>query len=118
VAAGLVDGFAEARPRSTSTRTQKGLALLNVLTEVEADDAESDLLVPRAATTTGRARVAEFLHNLELDGALGQVAGTVDDDAEGDDFGVAILDPVVGDRTFLSPAPVLAVDGVWEVPFD
>lgn len=57
-----------------------GLALIHVLTKVEADVAQSDLLIAGDAATVGGS--SELLDNLELDGALCQVVITVDGDAD------------------------------------
>lgn len=107
---GLFKGqFAKTGPHTTGVGTQQSLTLLNILAQIDADDAESDLLLSCAPTAACCAWIAELLSDFELDGALGEVPAAVDNDAEGDYLGIAIFDTVVGDGTFLGPSPVLAM---------
>lgn len=98
-----------------SAIAEDGLAFFDVLAEIDADDAECDLLFPDIGGTVAG---VEFLEDFKLDPTLGEVGKLINGYAEGDDFAVDVLDPVVGNGTFRCPAAVLLVDAVWEMPFD
>lgn len=86
----------------------EGLALLDVLAQVQSDDAEGDLLGE-----------GKLLEDLELDGVLGQVVGAVDRDAHlGYVLAEAVVHAVVDDAAFGGAAAVVGVHGVREVPLD
>lgn len=106
---GSVSGASRPVPRVS----YHSLALLDVLAQVEGQLAQGDALLP-GPDPRGR----EFLQDLELDDAFGQVVCLVDGDAHGEDLGVVVLDAVVCDGALAGAAAVLAMDGVWQVPFD
>ena len=95
---------------------QDSFAFLDILTQVQAYDAESDLFV--AATDSCNAGCAELLMNLKLNGALAQAIVAIDGDAHGEDLCVAVLDPMVYDGTFVGTAAMLAMDAPWQMPLD
>lgn len=84
------------------------LALLDILTQVELDNTESDLVSQ-----------VELLNDFELEGAFGEMILLVYADADVlDCLAEVVVDAVVDDGTFCCAAAVFGVDGVGEVPFD
>lgn len=87
---------------------KKRLALLNVLAQVESDNAEGDFLL-----------VTKLLQNLKLNGTLGEVVVLVDGNADvRDGLAEGVVDHVVDDGLLVCATTMLGVDGVLNVPLD
>lgn len=105
---GRADGQTTPLPRRRRNVPRKGLALLDIFAQVKFDVPENHFL-----------GADKLLHNLQFDGAFGEVVALVDRDSHrGDDFAEAVVDLVVRDRTLGGAAAVLRVHGMGEVPFD
>lgn len=85
------------------------IALVDILAQVEFDDAKGDSLVAATADATG----GELLQHLELDGTLGQDVVLVDADADvTNNDGVIVVNPMVDDGRFRGATAMVSMDGV------
>jgi len=86
----------------------QSLALLDILAQVELDDAQRDLVSN-----------VELLHDLKLDGTLGKVVLLVDTNAYVlYRLGETVVYSMVDDGAFGGAAAVFGVYGMHEMPFD